>query len=171
MSRHSSSLGRQHDLDTQYLTCVAAIDYGLAHDDAAAASFDEADVILAGASRTSKTPPSVYLACRWVKAANLPLMPGRTLLEGFTVAGGQGSFVDGPTIAAVRLAEIRRNRLETFGASMDGRYADLTAIRAELVEARLTFAALGALVIDVTRRSVEETAATVMAKLRARAAV
>lgn len=162
--------GAQHDVGDGYLRRIAAIDFAIRNDDGAAGDrFAAADVILAGVSRTSKTPTCIYLACRGVKAANLPLVPGLPLAPGFEAARVQSVPVVGLTISPSRLVQIRRERLETFGGPDRAGYTDLDAVRAEIAEARLFFARHDATVIDVTRRSIEETAAAVMAALRARA--
>jgi regulator of PEP synthase PpsR (kinase-PPPase family) len=163
--------GGQHDVDRSYFDRIAAIDFAIGHDDGAAAGrYGGADVILAGVSRTSKTPTCIFLACRGVKAANLPLAPGVGPPAEFHEAVAAGVPVIGLTISPTRLAQIRAFRLERIGRGDLAGYADLDAIRAELAEARLFFEALGAPVIDVTRRSIEETAAAVMAEVRARGA-
>jgi regulator of PEP synthase PpsR (kinase-PPPase family) len=161
--------GGQHDVDRSYFARVAAIDFAIGHDDGAAPGrYGGADVILAGVSRSSKTPTCIYLACRGVKAANLPLTPGAPPPPEFHAAVAAGVPVIGLTVSPTRLAQIRALRLERLGRPELEGYADLDAIRAELAEARLFFERIGAPVIDVTRRSIEETAAAVMAELRAR---
>ena len=161
--------GRQHGLEAGYFERVDAIDFAIAADDGArAARYRSAHVILAGVSRTSKTPTCIYLACRGVKAANAPILPGRSPSDGLREAAAAGVPVVGLTISPTRLAQIRAHRLEALGAATDASYADLGAIRTEVAEARLLFEGLGAPVIDITRRSIEETAAAVMAILRGR---
>ena len=159
--------GRQHSVEIGYFERVDAIDFAIASDDGArAARYRAAHVILAGVSRTSKTPTCIYLACRGVKAANAPIVPGRALPGGLREASEAGVPVVGLTISPNRLAQIRAHRLEALGAETDAAYADLEAVRREVSEARLMMEALGAPVIDVTRRSIEETAAAIMALLR-----
>jgi regulator of PEP synthase PpsR (kinase-PPPase family) len=161
--------GRQHGLEVGYFERVRAIDFAIGFDDGARAqSYATADVILAGVSRTSKTPTCIYLACRGVKAANAPIVPHRPLPDGVLAAVEAGVPVVGLTISPTRLAQIRAHRLETLGQTSGADYADLDAIRREVAEARLALERLRAPIIDVTRRSIEETAASVMAILRER---
>ena len=130
--------------------------------------FLNADVILTGVSRTSKTPICIYLACRGVKAANLPLVPGVEPPESFFRAAEAGVPIVALTASPNRLAQIRGQRLEIIGHDKGAAYAELDRIRREVADARLLFDRISAPVIDVTRRSIEETAATIMAILRER---
>lgn len=160
--------GAQYDTGAAYLRRIAAIEFAMRNDDGAAGErFSAADVILAGVSRTSKTPTCIYLACRGVKAANLPLVPGLAPPPEFDAARRRGVPVIGLTISPARLVQIRAERLQSIGGPERADYADLDAVRAEIAEARLFFARCAAPVVDVTRRSIEETAAAIMAILRA----
>ena len=161
--------GRQYETDRAYFERVAAIEYAMAHDDGAVGDrLRRADVILIGVSRTSKTPTCLYLAVRGVKAANVPLVPGSPPPRELEEAVAAGVPVIGLTASPNRLAQIRGQRLETIGGGKAESYADLDTIREEVAQARLLFEKLGAPVIDVTRRSIEETAASIMVELRAR---
>jgi regulator of PEP synthase PpsR (kinase-PPPase family) len=163
--------GGQHAVETGYYQRVQAIDFAMSLDDGARARrYRAADVILAGVSRTSKTPTCIYLACRGIKAANAPIIPDRPLPEGLAEAARTGVLIVGLTISPNRLAQLRAQRLETLGQSDRVDYADLDAVRREVSEARIVLERLKAPIIDVTRRSIEETAATVMAMLRERGA-
>lgn len=163
--------GGQYRLDDAYFRRIDAMHYVLTHDDGqAAGGIAEADVVLVGVSRSSKTPTSFYLANRGVKAANVPLVPGLPLLEEL---GALDCPVIGLTVEAERLIEIRRQRLHTI-ASRDhsaivraesSAYVDQEAVAAELLWARRLCAARGWPVIDVTRRSIEETAAAVLQRI------
>jgi regulator of PEP synthase PpsR (kinase-PPPase family) len=149
--------GRQHALDAAYFARVDAIQFTIAHDDGIGSdNWEEADIILAGVSRTSKTPTSIYLANRGYKVANIPLVPEspppRSL---FTV---QHPMVVGLTTGSDRLIQIRRNRLLSLNQAPETDYVDAEAVNAELAFARRLFADNGWPVIDVTRRSIEETA-------------
>lgn len=154
----------QHVLDADYFRRIDAMHYVLAHDDGqGAAGIREADVVLVGVSRSSKTPTCFYLANRGVKAANVPIVPGAELpreLEEATCP------IIGLTIDADALIEIRRHRLKMIGAegirqdSLD--YIDPEAVKAEILAAKRLCAARGWPVVDVTRRSIEETAATIL---------
>jgi regulator of PEP synthase PpsR (kinase-PPPase family) len=162
--------GGQYKVDDLYFRRVDAIDYAINHDDGAAGDrLSRADVILTGVSRTSKTPTCIYLAVRGIKAANLPLIPGIDPPKGFFDAVEAGVPVIAITASPTRLAQIRSQRLETIGHDKAAEYAALDAIRAEVSEARLLFERINAPVSDVTRRSIEETAAAIMAILRQKA--
>ncbi len=163
-----SGVGLQHQVDRGYFERIAAIDFAMAFDDGAlGARLHLADVILTGVSRTSKTPTCLYLAHRGVKAANVPLVPGRPPDPEFVAAIEGGVPAIGLTASPSRLAQIRRERLGALGEEMTD-YVDLERIQAEVTEARLVFERHGLPVIDVTRRSIEETAAAVQAELRRR---
>ncbi|MEM9784140.1 MAG: kinase/pyrophosphorylase, partial [Pseudomonadota bacterium] len=164
----TSEPGRQHRVNDAYFDRIAALDFAMANDDGAIGRFRMADVILAGVSRTSKTPTCIYLAYRGIRAANLPLVPGRPLPEAFLRALEEGVPVVGLVASPSRLQQVRSQRLEILGdRSLD--YADPERIRGELAEARLLFERHDIPVIDVTRRSIEETAAAVLALMQAAA--
>ncbi|MEO0360159.1 MAG: pyruvate, water dikinase regulatory protein [Pseudomonadota bacterium] len=164
-------MGGQYAVDDLYYRRVDAIDYAISLDDGALSDrLGQADVILTGVSRTSKTPTCIYLAVRGIKAANLPLVPGAAPPSAFFEAVERGVPVVALTASPSRLAHIRGHRLETLGHDKGAEYADLDEIRKEVADARLLFDRIGAHVIDVTRRSIEETAAEIMALLRDRSA-
>lgn len=166
-------IGRQHAMDALYFSRIEAMDFAMRHDDGQfAEELDEADVVLVGPSRTSKTPTCVYLAHRGIKAGNVPLVadvPHPAVLERLT-----RPLVVGLTVSPELLADIRANRQRMLGVRAGDRgryggdYADLARVRAELVEARRLYARMGWPEIDVTKRSVEETAATVYQMLQER---
>jgi [pyruvate, water dikinase]-phosphate phosphotransferase / [pyruvate, water dikinase] kinase len=149
--------GGQHALDAAYFARVDAIQFTIAHDDGIGAEeWEEADIILAGVSRTSKTPTSIYLANRGYKVGNIPLVPeSPPPSELFNL---RHPMVVGLTTNPDRLIQIRRNRLLSLNQSPETDYVDLEAVNAELAFARRIFADNGWPVIDVTRRSIEETA-------------
>lgn len=163
--RSLSEPGLQHRLSAEYFARMEAVDYALHHDDGQRSADDlaSADVILMGVSRTSKTPTCIYLAHRGVRAANIPLVPAMTL-DPAILALKKPLFV-GLTIAPERLADIRHHRMVHLGETRTTDYLDLEAIRAEIRHARQLFAQNNWPVIDVTRRSVEETAAEVLTLL------
>jgi hypothetical protein len=165
----TSRVGVQHTLDADYFSRIEALDYAIAHDDAQAAyELEDADVVLVGVSRTSKTPTCIYLAHRGVKAANIPLVPGSPPPpQLFTV---KRPLVVGLTVAPDRLIQIRRNRLTGLNEVRDTSYVEADAVREETIRARRLFEKHGWPVIDVTRRSVEETAAAVINQLSLRRA-
>jgi [pyruvate, water dikinase]-phosphate phosphotransferase / [pyruvate, water dikinase] kinase len=160
--------GRQHALDEAYFARVDAIQYTIAHDDGVAAEdWEEADILLAGVSRSSKTPTSIYLANRGYKVANIPLViespPPPSLFE------LKRPLVVGLTTSPDRLIQIRRNRLLSLNQTAETAYVDQEAVARELTFARRMFADRGWPVIDVTRRSIEETAAAIINLLTDRA--
>ncbi|RMF36260.1 MAG: kinase/pyrophosphorylase [Alphaproteobacteria bacterium] len=158
--------GEQHRIDGGYLDRIAAIEFALASDDGAGADrLTRADVILIGASRTSKTPTCVYLANQGVRAANVPLLPGEPLPEPVLQARRAGVAVVALTASPQRLAQVRRQRLDVLESTDPGGYAELERIREEVTALRLLCERHGIPVIDVTRRSIEETAASIRALL------
>lgn len=164
----TAGIGRQHILDKAYFQRMAALDYAMASDDGQLGTrLSRAEVILTGVSRTSKTPTCVYLAHRGLRAANVPLVPGREPDPAFLRAMAAGIPTVGLTASPTRLAQIRTERLEALG-DRPRDYADLDRIRAEVADARLFFERHRLPVIDVTRRSVEETAAAILSLLERR---
>jgi regulator of PEP synthase PpsR (kinase-PPPase family) len=149
--------GRQHALDDAYFARVDAIQFTIAHDDGIGwENWEEADIVLAGVSRTSKTPTAIYLANRGYKVANIPLVPESPPPPAlFTL---KHPMVVGLTTGSDRLIQIRRNRLLSLNQAPETDYVDQDAVNAELAFARRLFADNGWPVIDVTRRSIEETA-------------
>jgi len=159
--------GRQHVLDAAYFARVEAIQWTIAHDDGIASEeWEEADIVLAGVSRSSKTPTSIYLANRGWKTANIPVVvesppPGNLFAL-------QRPLVVGLTTSADRLIAIRRNRLLSLNQAADTAYVEQESVLREIAFARRMFADHGWPVIDVTRRSIEETAAAVIALVNER---
>ncbi len=149
--------GRQHALDAAYFARVDAIQFTIAHDDGVGAeNWEEADILLAGVSRTSKTPTSIYLANRGYKVANIPLVPEAPPPSSLYTL--KHPLIVGLTTNPDRLIQIRRNRLLSLNQAPETDYVDREAVNAELAFARRIFADNGWPVIDVTRRSIEETA-------------
>ena len=158
-------IGGQHVLNADYYRRIDALNYTMMHDDGQAPEgLDEADVILVGVSRTSKTPTSIYLANRGVKTANVPIVPGVPLppqLETVTKP-----LVVGLIASSERIVQIRQNRLLILRAQHSGSdYVDRSAVAEEILHSRKLCALRGWPLIDVTRRSIEETAAAVIALL------
>jgi [pyruvate, water dikinase]-phosphate phosphotransferase / [pyruvate, water dikinase] kinase len=151
----------QHVLDADYFRRIEALNFTMLHDDGhLPENLNEADILLVGISRTSKTPTSIYLANRGFKTANVPLIPGVALppkLDAPTEA-----FVVGLVASAERIAQVRQNRVLEHAASHLDTYVDREAIAAEIAETRQLCARRGWPVIDVTRRSIEETAAAIL---------
>jgi regulator of PEP synthase PpsR (kinase-PPPase family) len=149
--------GRQHALDAAYFARVDAIQFTIAHDDGIGSdNWEEADVVLAGVSRTSKTPTSIYLANRGYKVANIPLVPEAPPPP--SLFSLEHPLIVGLTTNPDRLVQIRRNRLLALNQAPETDYVDIEAVNAELAFARRIFADNDWPVIDVTRRSIEETA-------------
>ena len=159
--------GRQHVMDAAYFQRVDAINYTMGHDDGAGAEdWEEADIVLAGVSRSSKTPTSIYLANRGYKTANIPMVPQSPPPPSlFRLVK---PIVVGLTNSPERLIAIRRNRLLSLGQTADTDYVDTSVVAAEVAFARRLFADHDVPVIDVTRRSIEETAAAVINLVQAR---
>ena len=156
-------VGAQHVLDAQYFTRIDALNFTLEHDDGQMLhDVEDADVVLVGISRTSKTPTSIYLANRGIKTANVPIVLGMPVQP--EVVGARGPLVVGLVASAERISHVRQNRI--LGSSGDYRsqdYVDRAVIAEELTYARQLCSRHGWPLIDVTRRSIEETAAAILA--------
>ncbi|XUU61394.1 pyruvate, water dikinase regulatory protein [Erythrobacter sp. HA6-11] len=153
--------GRQHLMDEEYFKRVEAIQFTIAHDDGIGwENWEQADILLAGVSRSSKTPTSIYLANRGYKTANIPIViespPPKALF------GLRNPLVVGLTTAPERLVQIRRNRLLSLNEGTETSYVDNERVQQEVQCARRMFADNGWPVIDVTRRSIEESAAAII---------
>jgi regulator of PEP synthase PpsR (kinase-PPPase family) len=158
-------VGAQHILNADYFKRIDALNYTMMHDDGQLADdLENADVILVGVSRTSKTPTSIYLANRGVKTANIPLVPGMpppTALEAV-----QRPLVVGLFASPERIVQIRQNRLLGLNAHRDDdQYIDRQAVAEEIAFSRRLCSKHEWPLIDVTRRSIEETAAAIMSLL------
>ncbi len=153
--------GRQHVMDAEYFARIEAMQFVLSHDDGQSTwDLDDADVVLLGVSRTSKTPTSIYLANRGIKTANIPIVPGVSLPgELFTA---NGPLIIGLTKDPKRLVEIRRQRLKLLDQDEETDYVDLEKVSNEINEARRLFTKHNWPVINVSRKSIEETAATII---------
>lgn len=153
--------GQQHALNTEYFHRIEAMNYTMSHDDGQVTQgLNLADVVVVGVSRTSKTPTCIYLANRGIKAANIPIVKGCPLPpELFSLTR---PLVVALITSADRLIEIRRNRLASMNESTNSSYADPDAVREELLFARRLIAEHRWPVIDVTRRSIEETAGAII---------
>jgi len=153
--------GRQHVMDEEYFSRVEAINFALAHDDGQAHwELEEADIVLVGPSRTSKSPTCVYLAYKGFRSANIPFVTGCPLPPELETL--KSPLVVGLTISPDRLQQIRRTRMQSLKQDEHTAYIDVEAIESEIEEARKLFYRHHWPVIDVTRRSVEETAATII---------
>jgi [pyruvate, water dikinase]-phosphate phosphotransferase / [pyruvate, water dikinase] kinase len=153
--------GGQHELDAEYFARIDAMTFALAHDDGQSArNYDEADVILIGVSRTSKTPTCIYLANRGIKAANVPIVPGCPVPPELLAA--RHPLIVGLTKDAGQLIQIRRNRLRLLAQDDKTDYVDPESVREEVAQARRLCTEHSWPVLDVTRRSIEETAAAII---------
>jgi regulator of PEP synthase PpsR (kinase-PPPase family) len=153
--------GRQHLMDEAYFARVEAIQFTIAHDDGInAQNWEEADIVLAGVSRTSKTPTSIYLANRGYKTANIPIVPESPPPP--SLYSLKNPLVVGLVTSAERLIQVRRNRLLSLNQAPDTDYVDEEKVKAEVAYARRMFADNGWPVLDVTRRSIEESAAAII---------
>jgi regulator of PEP synthase PpsR (kinase-PPPase family) len=158
-------VGAQHMLNAEYFKRIDALNYTMLHDDGQhVEDLEDAEVVLVGVSRTSKTPTSIYLANRGVKTANIPLVPGIAVPT--QVERLAKPLVVGLFASPERIVQIRQNRLLGLKVHReDDQYIDRQAVAEEIAFSRRLCAANNWPLIDVTRRSIEETAAAVMALL------
>lgn len=153
--------GRQHVLDEEYFARIDAMDYAISLDDGnKIEQLSDADVVVLGVSRTSKTPTCIYLSHRGIRAANVPIVPGVPLEIDFETL--KKPFIVGLTKDPELLVETRLNRIKLLNQNDKTDYTDIEKVRAEVLSARRLFNKIGCPVIDVTRRSIEETAAEIM---------
>lgn len=160
--------GRQHVLDADYFARMDAMDYALSLDDGnKIEKLNEADVVVLGVSRTSKTPTCVYLSHRGIRAANVPIVPDIPLSIDFSTL--TKPLIVGLTKDPQSLVETRLNRLRLLKGPERADYVDLDKVEEEVLLARKLFTKIACPVIDVSRRSIEETAAEIMMLLNRRA--
>jgi regulator of PEP synthase PpsR (kinase-PPPase family) len=161
-------VGGQHMLNAEYFRRIDALNYTLMHDDGQhPENLDEADVVLVGISRTSKTPTSIYLANRGIKTANVPLVPG--IDPPGELERSTRPLVVGLIASPERIVQIRQNRLLGLNANQsDSTYVDRHTVSDEIANSKRLCARHNWPIIDVTRRSIEETAAAVIALLQER---
>ena len=152
--------GSQHVMNAEYFSRIKAMEFALSHDDGQAAhDLNEADIVLLGVSRTSKTPTCIYLANRGLKTANVPIVPGCPIpKEVFDI---DKPLIIGLTKDPRRLVEIRRQRLRLLAQDENTDYVDIEMVSEEINEARRLFLKHEWPVINVSRKSIEETAATI----------
>ncbi|APF36046.1 Regulator of PEP synthase PpsR, kinase-PPPase family (combines ADP:protein kinase and phosphorylase activities) [Chelatococcus sambhunathii] len=157
----ASRPGAQHVLNSEYFKRIDAMNYTLLHDDGQMAdNLEDADVVLVGVSRTSKTPTSIYLANRGIKTANIPLVPGIPLPE--SLQNAKKPLIVGLVASPERIVQIRQNRLLSLNADEASPYVDRDSVAEEIAQSRRLFARSQWPMIDVTRRSIEETAAAII---------
>ena len=152
----------QHAMDDQYYERIEAIQFTMAHDDGnLVEDIDKADLILLGVSRTSKTPTSIYLANKGYKTLNIPLVNEQSIPESLK-KNPKLSCVVGLTTEPQRLVDIRKNRMNALKEKENTNYTNITKIEKEISDAKKTFIKYKWPTIDVTRKSVEETAASII---------
>jgi regulator of PEP synthase PpsR (kinase-PPPase family) len=157
----TSRPGAQHMLNADYFKRIDALNFTMLHDDGQLTEdLEEADVVLLGVSRTSKTPTSIYLANRGIKTANIPLVPNVPLPK--AVAALRQPLVVGLIATPERLVQIRQNRLLALNADRETPYVDRLSVAEEIAQSRRLFIQNRWPLIDVTRRSIEETAAAIL---------
>lgn len=159
-------VGAQHVLDADYFKRIDALNFTMEHDDGQLQhDLDDADIVLIGISRTSKTPTSIYLANRGIKTANIPIVLGVPLPQ--SLIDATGPLIVGLIATAERISHVRQNRLLGSTSGFDSNsYADRSHISEELAYARQLCTRHGWPLIDVSRRSIEETAAAIVALRR-----
>ncbi len=152
----------QHKLNEEYYDRIEAIQFTMNHDDGNLINeIDESDIILVGVSRTSKTPTSIYLANKGLKTSNIPLVNEKSLPDKLK-QNPQMTCVVGLSTEPERLADLRKNRMNALKETENIEYTDIENIRKEVLEAKKTFQKYKWPLIDVTRKSVEETAASII---------
>ena len=152
----------QHALDKDYYNRIEAVQFTMTHDDGKVVSdLEKSDIILVGVSRTSKTPTSIYLANRGYKVANIPIIPNKQLPEKL-VENNDKNFVVGLVCDVSRLLDVRRNRIQSMHEDRPSEYINEKKISSELENSKKIFKKYNWPVLDVTRKSVEETAASII---------
>ena len=152
----------QHVLNEEYYKRIEAVQFTMTHDDGKVISdFDNSDVVLIVISRTSKTPTSIYLANRGYKVANIPLIPEKNIPSQL-IESSKKTCVIGLVCDVVRLSDVRRNRIHSLQENRPGDYTNEKKISDELENSKKLFKKYNWPIIDVTRKSVEETAASII---------
>jgi regulator of PEP synthase PpsR (kinase-PPPase family) len=152
----------QHELNEEYYDKIEALQFAMNHDDGFSINdIEKSDIILLGVSRTSKTPTSIYLANKGLRTSNIPLINENSIPE-LLKKKPKTTCVVGLTIEAERLADVRKNRLNTLKETESTDYTNLNKIKKEIEEAKKAFRKYQWPTIDMTRKSVEETAASIM---------
>ncbi|MDA9890310.1 kinase/pyrophosphorylase, partial [Candidatus Pelagibacter sp.] len=152
----------QHALNEEYYERIEAIQFTMNHDDGnLTEEFEKSDIVLIGVSRTSKTPTSIYLANKGFKTSNIPLVNENSLPKKLK-DNPQLTCVIGLNTEPERLADIRKNRMNSLRETENKKYVNLDNIKNEIIEAKKTFKKYKWPSIDVTRKSVEETAASII---------
>lgn len=165
-SSSEARAGAQHALDGDYFRRIEALTFAMMHDDGQMPDeLDLAEIVIIGVSRTSKTPTSIYLANRGVRTANIPIVPGVSLPPQLEAA--TRPLIVGLVATPDRIVQMRENRILAFASfATDDPYVDRAAVANEIASTRKICARHGWPVIDVTRRSIEETATAILALRR-----
>ena len=157
----SSEIGAQRTMDVEYFSRIGALDFAMSHDDGQNIDgLKDADIVLLGISRTSKTPTCIYLANRGFKTGNFPLVTGAQVPP--QILSLKKPLVVGLVSSPDRIVQIRRNRITSLGDNPNTQYIDKQMVRAEMTAAKRLYAKNGWPIVDVTRRSIEETAARII---------
>ena len=152
----------QHVLNDEYYERIEAIQFTMNHDDGNSINdINESDIILIGVSRTSKTPTSIYLANRGLKTSNIPLVNENSIPKSLK-ENPNLTCVIGLNTEAERLVDVRKNRMNSLKETENRKYTDIENIKKEIINAKKTFKKYGWPTIDITRKSVEETAASII---------
>ena len=152
----------QHVLDNEYYKRIEAVQFTITHDDGKIISdLDNSDVVLVGISRTSKTPTSIYLANRGYKVSNIPIIPNKNI-PSYLIESAKKTCVIGLICDATRLIDVRRNRIQSMHEDRPGNYTNEIEVVNELENSKNLFKKYNWPIIDVTRKSVEETAASII---------
>jgi len=152
----------QHTLDKDYYNRIEAVQFTMSHDDGKVMSdLDNSDVILVGISRTSKTPTSIYLANRGYKTCNIPIIPNKNLPQELIKNANKACTI-GLVCDPIRLFDVRRNRVQSMHKDRPGEYTNEKKIIHELENSKKIFKKYNWPILDVTRKSVEETAASII---------
>ena len=152
----------QHVLDKEYYNRIEAVQFTMTHDDGKIISdLEKSDVILIGVSRTSKTPTSIYLANRGYKVSNIPIIPNKNIPSQL-IESEKKTCVIGLVCDALRLLDVRRNRIHSMHEDRPGDYTNEKVILEELENSKKLFKKYNWPILDVTRKSVEETAASII---------
>jgi len=155
----------QHTLDAEYYKRIEAVQFTISHDDGKKINdLEKSDVILVGISRTSKTPTSIYLANRGYKVSNIPIVPNKNLPNKLLEVS-KNTFVVGLICDSNRLMDVRRNRIQSMNEDRPVNYTNETDILNEIEKSKKLFKNHNWPIIDVTRKSVEETAASIIKTL------
>ena len=153
---------RQHIMDDEYYKKIEAIQFTMNHDDGNSVDdIDKSDIVLLGVSRTSKTPTSIYLANKGMKISNIPLVNENSVPDSLK-KNPQKKCVVGLTAEPDRLVDLRKNRMQSIKDNESTEYTNLEKVQKEMEDARKLFQKYKWPSIDVTRKSVEETAASVL---------